>query len=78
MEAEKQLGDKSFYKEVKCNKKLIKDLTETSKMFRRLKCRGFMTDKELMYFTFDHRRAWNLGKLYFLSKIHKRVFNVPG
>ena len=30
------------------------------------------------YFSSDHEIACNLEKLYFLPKIHKRVFNVPG
>ena len=72
MEAEKQLSDKNVYKDVKLNKKLIQDLTETSsKIFRNLKNGGFITDKELKYFSFDHKIACNLGKLYSLPKIHK-------
>ena len=39
---------------------------------------GFITDKELKYFSFDHKRVCNLIKLYFLPKIHKRLFNIPG
>ena len=39
---------------------------------------GFITDKELKYFSFDHKRVCNLGKLYFLPKVHERLFNVPG
>ena len=79
MEAQKQLSDKNVYKEVKFNEKLIQDLTETSnKIFRNLRNGGFITDKELKYFSFDHKRACNLGKLYLLPKIHKRLFNVPG
>ena len=31
----------------------------------------------MKYFSFDHEKACNLGKLYFLPKIHKRFFNVP-
>ena len=50
MEAEKQLSDKNVYKDVNFNEKLIQDLTETSnKIFRILKNRGFITDKELKY-----------------------------
>ena len=78
MKAEKQLNDENVYKEVNFNEKLIEDLTETSnKIFRNLKNGGFITDKELKYFNFHHKRACNLGKLYFLSKIHKRLLNVP-
>ena len=49
MEAEKQLSDKNVYKDVNFNEKLIQDLTETSnKIFRILKNRGFITDKEYL------------------------------
>ena len=79
MEAEKQLSDKNVYKDVKFNEKLTQDLTETSnKIFRNLRNRVFITDKERKYFSFDHKRAYNLRKLCFLPKIHKRLFNVPG
>ena len=54
-------------------------IVETSnKIFRNLRNRGFITDKGLKYFSFDYRRACNLGKLHFLPEIHKRLFNVPG
>ena len=36
------------------------------------------SEKELKYFTYNNKNATNLGKLYFLPKIHKRLFNVPG
>ena len=73
------MSDKTVYKEVHFHEKLIQDLAQTSnKIFRSPKNRGFKTDKELKYFGFDHKRACNLGKLYFLPKIHKRLFNVPG
>ena len=79
MEAEKQLSDKNVYKDVKFNEELTQDRTEISnKIFRNLTNRGFRTDKELKYFSFDHKRAYNLGKLCLLPKIHKRLFNVPG
>ena len=79
MEAGKQLSDKNVYKEVNLNEKLTQNLTETSKkIFRNYKNGGFITDKELKYFSFHHKKACNLGKLYFLLKIHKRLFNVPG
>ena len=55
--------------------KLIKDLTETSnKIFRNLKKRGFITNKELKYFSFDHKRACTSTS--FLKFI--KDFNVPG
>ena len=30
------------------------------------------------YFLYNYKNACNLGKLYLLPKIHKRLFNVPG
>ena len=68
--------DKNVYKDVSFNEKLIQDLTKASnKVFRNLKNRGFITDKELKYFSFGHKGACNLAELYFLPKIHKRLFS---
>ena len=37
-----------------------------------------MTEKQLeKYFTIAHKMTTNLGKMYLLPKIHKRLFNVP-
>ena len=77
MEAEMQLSNKNVYKEVNFNENLIHNVTETSnKIFRKLQKGGFITDKDPKYFSFDHKRACNLGKLYFLPKIRyfKKVF----
>ena len=79
MEAEKQLSDKTIYKDVTFNKNIIPNLTEKSnKIFENLKRRGFISEKQLKYFRFDFKNSCNLGKLYFLPKIHKRLSNVPG
>ena len=73
MKAEKKLSDKNVYKEVNFNKKLIQDLAEScSKIFRSL-----ISDKDLKYFSCDHKKPCNLGKLHYLPKIQKRLFNVP-
>ena len=37
-----------------------------------------ISEKELKYFTYKFKKATNLGKLYFLPKIHKRLNAVPG
>ena len=37
-----------------------------------------ITGKELKYFSIEFNKATNLGKLYLLPKIHKRLFDVPG
>ena len=78
-EAERQLGDVTVYKDVDFKEKMLQDLAETSnKLFRNLKNKGGITEKELKYFTIDFKKATNLGKLYLLPKIHKRLFEVPG
>ena len=79
VDAGKQLSDANVQKGVKCNVKLMQYLAEPSnKMFKSLKNGGFITDKKLKYFTFDHKGVCNSRNLYFFSKIHKRLFNVPG
>ena len=47
-------------------------------MFSGLKRRGFITVKQLKYFTYEHKKATNFDKLYLLPKIHRRPFNVLG
>ena len=70
MEAEKQLSDKTIYKDVTFNKNIIPNLTEKSnKIFGNLKRRGFISEKQLKCFRFDFKNSCNLGKLYFLPKI---------
>ena len=69
MEAEKQLIDEKVYQEVSNRENILSKLAEMSnKMFSNLKKRGYITDK----------KTTNFGKLYFLTKIHKRLNNVPG
>ena len=79
MEAEKQLNDKAVYKDVNFDKDLIPNLTSISnRLFESLKLRQLNTEKEFKYFRFDLKKACNLGKLYLLPKIHKRLSNVLG
>ena len=78
-EAEKQLGDKSICKHVSFNDKILRDLIETSiKMFLKLKRKGSISEKKMKFFVYNYKNASNLGKLYFLPKIHKGLSNVPG
>ena len=37
-----------------------------------------ISEKELKYFTYSFKKTTNLGKLYFLSNVHKRLSSVPG
>ena len=50
----------------------------SNKMFSSLKKRGYITEKQLKYFSYEYRKTTNFGKLYFLPKILKRSHNVPG
>ena len=47
-------------------------------MFLKLKRKRSISEKEIKNFVHDCKNTSNLGKLYFLPKIHKRLFNVPG
>ena len=78
-EAEKQLGDSTVYNEINYNKKILSQLVDSSnKYFKKLNSSGYISYKEMKYFTYEYKKACNLGKLYLLPKIHKRLFNVPG
>ena len=78
-EAEKQLGDSTVYKEINYNKKILSQLVDSSnKYFKKLNSTGYISYKEMKYFTYEYKKACNLGELYLLPKIHKKLFNVPG
>ena len=78
-EANKQLSDNNIYKEVKFREKMLSDLVDTSnKFFKGLKTKGCISEKNLKYFSYEFKKACNLGKLYLLPKIHKRLSDVPG
>ena len=51
---------------------------QSNKFFRGLKTKGFIAEKELKYLTYEYKKACNLGKMYLLPKIHKRLSDVPG
>ena len=79
LEAGKYLIDKRVYKEVKFNENILTGLVEKSnKIFNRLCSQRLISESELKCFTYNFKKATNLGKLYFLPKIHKRLANVPG
>ena len=78
-EAEKQLGDRSVYQKVNFKEKLLCELVDKSNSsFKELKRMGCISDKTLKYFTYEFKKATNLGKFYLLPKIHKRLESVPG
>ena len=80
LEAEKQLSDTNVYENPSnFSETTLQNLVENSnKIFKKLKSKGKISDKELKYFTFEYKKASNPGKMYLLPKIHKRLANVPG
>ena len=77
--AEEQLGDSTVYNEINQNKKILTQLVDSSnKYFKKFVSSGYISYKEMNYFTYEYKRACNLGKLYLLPKIYKRLFNEPG
>ena len=77
-EANKQLEDETAYKDINFKETILSDLIDKSnRIFKSLYTRKFITEKELKYFSYDFKRTTNLGKLYPLPKIHKRLHNVP-
>ena len=60
-EAERQLGDLTVCKDVNFKEQMLQDLAETNnKLFRNLKSKGGITEKQLKYFTIDFKKAINL------------------
>ena len=63
-EAENQLKGQNVYKDVDFTK-ILQDLAETSnKIFRSLKTKGKIDEKQLKYFSYEYKKTCNLGKLY--------------
>ena len=74
MEAKKQRNDTNVYKDVAFNEKTLHDLVGTgNKIFQNLQSKGKIYLKQLKYFTYEYKKATNLGKLYLLPKIHERL-----
>ena len=78
MEAEKQLSDKKAYQEVSHSQIILSKLAEMSnKVFNSLKKRGYLTENQLKFFSYEYRKDADLCKLCFFPEIHKRLNNVP-
>ena len=45
----------------------------SNKLFQNLKAKGKISDTQLKYFTNQYKKVIDLGKLYLLPKIHKRL-----
>ena len=77
-ELERQLGDASVYKDVDFKEKMLHNLAEASNKLLEILKKGGITKTQLKDFTIHFKKAINLGKLYLLPKIHKRLSEVPG
>ena len=59
--------------------KMLTELFENSYFFfENLKARGCTLENHFKYFSYEFKKTSNLGKLYLLPKIHKRMLDVPG
>ena len=75
----KELEYKTRYKDIKFKETVLSDLiNKNNRIFKNLYIRKFITENELKYLSYDFKKTTNLGKLYLLPKIHKRLYNVPG
>ena len=64
---------------MKFKDKVLQDLAEKNNgIFKGLKQKDKITEKQLKYLMIEHKKATNLGKIYLLPKIHKRLYDVRG
>ena len=73
----KQLEESTVYGEINYKKKKFSQLFDSSnKLFKKLHRSGYISYKEMKNFTYEYKKACNLGNLYLLPKIRKRLLNV--
>ena len=79
-EASKQLHNESVYKSVKFKDKVLQNLAEKSNgIFKGLKPKGKITEKQLKYFTIEHKKLPIWGKyICFPRSIKGHMYDVPG
>ena len=78
-EAENHLKDNNTYKDVKFgDDDLVKLVGTYNKMFKQLLSKQNISSSEFKYFSYNYKKSTNLGKMYLLPKIHKRLENVSG
>ena len=72
MEVEKQIKNRNVYEEVNFSENILNDVEKSNTMFKNLRRKG------VKYFSFEYKKITNLGKVYLLPKIHKRLKDVSG
>ena len=66
-EAQKQLKIENVYKQVNFKEQTRSEIIDKSNdFFKGLKTEGCITDTNFKYFTYQYKKACNLGKLYLL------------
>ena len=60
------------------NMGMMKLVEKSNKMFKQLFYKQNISSSEFKYFGYNYKKSTNLGKMYLLPKIHKRLENVPG
>ena len=78
-EAENHLKDNNTYQDVKFgDDDLVKLVEKSNQMFKQLLFKQNISSSEFKYFSYNYKKSTNLGKMYLLPKIYKRLESVPG
>ena len=78
-ESDRQLKDNKTYESGSFKDvDLIKLIEKSNSILQSLRKRKLITEEELKYFTYKYQKVTNFGKMYLLSKIYKRLVDVPG
>ena len=78
-EGKSHLSHNSTYKEVIFGEEeLVKRIKQSNRMFKQLLSKKSIPSEEHKYFIYAFKKLTNIGKIYFLPKIHKKLDNVPG
>ena len=77
-EAENHLKDNNTYQDAKLGDNDLVNLVEkSSQMFKQLLSKQNISSSEFKHFSYNYKKPTNLGKMYLLPKIHKRLQSVP-
>ena len=78
-ETKKQLGDGNEYRKEAFKDRILSQLVDYSKrLFKNVKVKGYIMEKDLKYFTYEFKKSCNVGKLYLLLKIYEIFNHAPG
>ena len=78
-EAENHLKENNTYQDVKFGEDdLVKLVEKSNQMFKQFLSKQNIVSSEFKHFSCNYKKLTNLGKMYLLPKIHKRLESVPG